>query len=171
MLTSARERLLPRPRASRLAPDPAHESAPNAAMLMRVVDVEAVDLPFTAQLYEAGDSAVVLGDQDPMAPETPLPEGVLVDLRHPDFDLLRSVIPGIHSMHGLVVVARDLRDVCPPDTTDAHQQVRCRAATMRAYSLCRRLNSSTAKLVFTTRTSMPAARRESSVSWGTCMRP
>lgn len=51
------------------------------------------------------------------------------------------------------------------------QQVRCSAAMMRAQSLCNRLNSATASLVFATLTSIPTALSDSIVFSGTCMRP
>jgi len=156
---------------TRLAFDPGHEGRADAAMLMNVVHVEAVDLPRPSQLDESDDLPLILGAQDPIAPKAPLAEGVRVDPRRPRADLLRTVIAGVHPMHGVVVEARDLRYVGPSDATDAHQQVRCRAATMRAHSRCSRLNSSTAEPVFSTRTSIPALRRASSVSSGTCMRP
>jgi len=133
--------------------------------------IEAVDLTFRCQRDEADHGTFVLGDQDSIVPEAPLPEGVRVDPQRPGVYLRRNSVAGVHPMHRLEIEAGDLRDVRPLDRTDLHQQVRCRAATIRAHSRCRRLNSATASPVFSTRTSTPALRRAWSVSSGTCMRP
>ena len=63
--------------------DPGHEGGADTAMLMAVVDVETVDLTFGCQLDEADDGSTVLGDQDAIAAEAPLPEGVRIDPRRP----------------------------------------------------------------------------------------
>ena len=75
-----------------LAFDPGHEGGSDAAMLMAVVDIKAVDLTFRCQLDEADDSSTVVGDQDAIAAEAPLPEGIRIDTRRPGADLLRNLL-------------------------------------------------------------------------------
>jgi hypothetical protein len=54
---------------ARLTFDLGHEGDPNAAMLIAVVDIEAVDLSGSSQLDEADHGTAVLGDQDSIARE------------------------------------------------------------------------------------------------------